>query len=375
MTSALFSPITIKNLTLENRVVVAPMCQYSCVEGAANDWHLSHLVQLALSGAGLLVIEATAVEAIGRITHGCLGLYDDAQEAALARVVAAARRFGHARIGIQLAHAGRKASARVPWQGGGPLDSSERPWHPAAPSAIAMAEGWQVPDALDEAGLARIRTAFAGTTRRAARLGLDMVELHAAHGYLLHEFVSPLSNRRTDGYGGSRENRLRFPLEVADAVRAAWPADRPLGARISGTDWIQGGADIEDAVVFARALRDRGYDFVCVSSGGISLAQRIPIAPGYMVPLAQRVRQASGLLTRAVGMILTPQQAEDIVASGQADLVALARALLDNPRWCWHAAEALGAKAWYPPQYERVRNNLWPGAAVLRPPRQMRAAD
>lgn len=375
MSSALFSPITIKGLTLDNRIVVAPMCQYSCVEGVANDWHLAHLVQLAGSGAALLMIEATAVEAIGRITHGCLALHTDEQEQALARVIAAARRFGHARLGIQIAHAGRKGSAQVPWAGGKALGAAEQPWQTVAPAALPMAEGWHMPAVLDRAGLARIRDAFAGTARRARCLGLDVVELHAAHGYLLHQFLSPLSNRRDDDYGGSLDRRMRFPLEVADAVRAVWPTDRVLGARISGTDWMDGGAGIEDAVTFAHALRARGFDYVCVSSGGISPAQQIPVGPGYMVPLARRVREATGLVTRAVGMILTPAQAEAIVASGGADQIALARGILDNPRWGWHAAEALGARAWMPPQYERVRHTAWPGAAILRPSAQVRAAE
>lgn len=373
--SLLFSPITIKGMTFDNRIVVAPMCQYSCVDGVANDWHLAHLTQLAGSGAALLVIEATAVEAIGRITHGCLALHNDEQERGLARAIAAARRFGHARIGIQIAHAGRKASAQVPWLGGKALEQDKQPWATVAPSAIPLAEGWHTPAALDAAGLARIRDAFADTARRAARLGLDVAEMHCAHGYLMHEFLSPLSNTRTDEYGGSAAKRMRFPLEVADAVRAAWPADRPLGARISGTDWMEGGADVETAVAFASALKAHGFDFVCVSSGGISLAQRIPVEPGYMVALARRVRQATGLVTRAVGMILTPAQAQAIVASGDADQVALARGFLDNPRWGWHAAEALGATAWMPPQYERVRHTQWPGAALLRPPGQARAAE
>lgn len=351
------------------------MCQYSCVDGVANDWHIAHLIQLSGSGAGLVIIEATAVEAIGRITPGCLGLYDDEQEAALTRVLAAVRRFGHAAMGIQLAHAGRKASAQVPWQGGKPLTVVERAWQTVAPSPIAFGDGWPAPVELDRAGLARIKNAFVAAARRAARIGLDTLELHGAHGYLLHSFLSPIANRRGDEYGGTLNNRMRFPLEVAKAVRAVWPNERPLGARISGRDWLDGGADIEDAIGLAGALKSLGYDYLCLSSGGISAAARVPVAPGYQVEFAQRVRAATGMVTRAVGMILSPGQAEQIVASGQADQVALARAILDNPRWGWHAAEALGARAWYPPQYERVRAATWPGAAAIRPPAPARAAD
>ena len=367
MSSQLFTPIALRDLTLANRVVVAPMCQYSADDGAANDWHLQHLSQLALSGAGLLVIEATAVERIGRITHGCLGLYSDNTEYALGRAVAAARRWGNTPIGIQLAHAGRKASSQRPWEGGGPLPPAQDPWTTVAPSAVALADNWHTPKEASAEDLARIRDAFVAATKRAARLGLDLVEAHCAHGYLLHEFLSPLANRRTDAYGGSPEKRMRFPLEVIAAMRAAWPAGKPLGARITGSDWIEGGLTVEDAVVFARELKAIGVDYVCVSSGGIALKAAIPIGPGYQVPLAQRVRHETGIATRAVGMIADPHQAERIVASGEADMVALARGFLDDPRWVWHAAEALGGTAAYPPQYMRSRADLWPGAKLARP--------
>jgi 2,4-dienoyl-CoA reductase-like NADH-dependent reductase (Old Yellow Enzyme family) len=367
MPSELFTPIALRNLTLANRIVVSPMCQYSADDGSANDWHMMHLGSLAVSGAGLLMIEATAVEREGRITHGCLGLYSDNNELALAHVIAACRRFGNTPIGIQIAHAGRKGSAQRPWDGGAPLKPEENPWETVAPSAIPMAEGWHTPRAASAEDLARIRDAFAATARRAARLGLDLVEIHSAHGYLLHEFLSPISNRRTDAYGGNRENRMRFPLEVAEAVRAAWPADKPMGARITGTDWIEGGFTVEDAVVYAEALKARGIDYVCVSSGGISLKASIPLGPGYQVPLARKVKRGTGIATRAVGLIVDPHQAERIVASGEADMVALARGFLDDPRWVWHAADALGATAARPPQYARTRRDQWPGAKTLRP--------
>ena len=375
MTSQLFTPIALRGLTLPNRIVVSPMCQYSADDGCANSWHMLHLGNLAVSGVGLLMIEATAVERIGRITHGCLGLYSDNSELALAEVVAACRRWGNAPLGIQLAHAGRKGSAQRPWEGGASLKPHEDAWETVAPSPIPMAEGWATPREATLADLARIRDAFAEATRRAARIGLDLVEAHCAHGYLLHEFMSPLSNTRSDAYGGSVENRRRFPLEVVEAMRAAWPAEKPLGLRITGSDWIEGGLTVEDAVAFAKALRERGVDYVCVSSGGVSLKAQIPLGPGYQVPFAERIRREAGIATRAVGLIAEPRQAERIVASGQADMVALARGFLDDPRWVWHAAEALGAEASYPPQYHRTRAAVWPGAKIARPqPAQASAA-
>jgi 2,4-dienoyl-CoA reductase-like NADH-dependent reductase (Old Yellow Enzyme family) len=367
MPSQLFTPITLRGLTLPNRVVVSPMCQYSADDGSAADWHMMHLGSLAISGAGLLMIEATAVERPGRITHGCLGLYSDSNELALAHVLAACRRLSNTPIGIQLAHAGRKASAQRPWEGGGSLKSDQDSWPTVAPSAIPLDPSWQTPREATGADLARVQNAFVEATRRAHRLGLDLVEVHGAHGYLLHEFLSPLSNRRTDRYGGSLENRMRFPLDVIEAMRAAWPSEKPLGVRISGTDWLEAGFTIEDAVAFAQAAKARGVDYICVSSGGISPKASVPIAPGYQVPLAQRIRREAGIATQAVGLIVDPQEAERIVNSGDADMVALARAFLDNPRWAWHAAEALGGSVPYPPQYLRTRADLWPGAKIVRP--------
>ena len=367
MTSQLFTPIALRGLTLPNRIVVSPMCQYSADDGCANSWHMLHLGNLAISGPGLLMIEATAVERIGRITHGCLGLYSDNNELALAEVVAACRRWGDTPLGIQLAHAGRKGSAQRPWEGGGSLKPQEDAWETVAPSPIPMAEGWATPREATLADLARIRDAFAEATRRAARIGLDLVEAHCAHGYLLHEFMSPLSNMRSDAYGGSAEKCRRFPLEVVEAMRAAWPAEKPLGVRITGSDWMTGGLTVDDAVAFAKALRERGVDYVCVSSGGVSLKASIPLGPGYQVPFAEQVRREAGIATRAVGLIAEPHQAERIVAAGQADMVALARGFLDDPRWVWHAAEVLGAAASYPPQYQRTRAAVWSGARIARP--------
>ncbi|HEV8028160.1 MAG TPA: oxidoreductase, partial [Stellaceae bacterium] len=309
-----------------------------------------------------LMIEATAVEPEGRISLGDLGLYGDENEAALHHVLRACRDFGNTPIGIQLAHAGRKASAQVPWKGGGPLKPEEGAWPTPAPSAVPFVEGWPAPVALDRGGLERIRHAFAAAARRAERLGIDVVEMHAAHGYLLHQFLSPLANQRSDAYGGSRTNRQRFPLEVAQDLRRAWP--RALGARISGSDWMAGGVEIEDAIAFAGELKALGFDYVCVSSGGIVPNAPIKIGPGYQVPLAAQVRAAVGIATRAVGLIVEAKQAERIVESGAADLVALARSFIDDPRWVWHAAETLGAKVTYPPQYRRAEPKLWPGAAL-----------
>jgi 2,4-dienoyl-CoA reductase-like NADH-dependent reductase (Old Yellow Enzyme family) len=357
MTSpALFQPLTLGPLTLPNRVVIAPMCQYSAVDGSATDWHLIHLGHLALSGAGMLILEATAVEEQGRITPGCLGLYSDDNEAALARVLDAVRTHAASPampIAIQLA--GRKASSRAPWEGGAQIPLGEPgSWRAVAPSAVAHIAGEDAPDALDAAGLARVREAFVQATRRAARVGLQGIEIHAAHGYLMHQFLSPIANRRTDVYGGSLANRMRFPLEVFSAVREAFPAERPVWVRVSATDWVEGsGWDVDSCIEFVRALQALGCAAVHVSSGGVSPQQKIPLGPGYQVGLAQQIKQAVGLPTIAVGLITEPEQAEAIVASGQADAVALARAMLYDPRWPWHAAAKLGAQVSAPPQYWR----------------------
>jgi 2,4-dienoyl-CoA reductase-like NADH-dependent reductase (Old Yellow Enzyme family) len=352
--SHLFQPMQIGTLKLANRIIIAPMCQYSAIEGTPTDWHLIHLGHLALSGAGLMIMEATAVTAQGRITAGDLGLYSDANEHGIARVLNAVRAHSPIKIGMQLAHAGRKASSRAPWAGGAQVRPNEpEGWQAAAPSAVPHAAGEEAPTALDAAGLQRLRTAFADAARRAGRLGLDGLEIHAAHGYLLHQFLSPLANQRTDAYGGSLENRMRFPLEVFDAVREAFPADRPVWARISATDWVPGGWDIEGTVALSQALKARGCAAIHVSSGGVSPQQVIPLKPGYQVPYAQRVKAEVGLPTIAVGLITEPEQAEAIIASGDADAVSLARAMLYDPRWPWHAAAKLGARVEAPPQYWR----------------------
>jgi NADPH2 dehydrogenase len=352
--SVLFSPLTLRGVTLANRIIVSPMCQYSADgDGKPNDWHRMHLPTLAVSGAAAVCIEATAVEPAGRITVGDLGLWDDERESALATVIAAMRRYSDAAVFIQLAHAGRKASCAHPWHGGAQIPRADGGWEAFAPSAVSHGPGEELPTELDAAGLGRIRDAFVAAAKRAVRLGIDGIELHNAHGYLLHEFLSPLANRRRDAYGGALENRLRFPLEVFDAVRAVVPADTPVGVRVSATDWVEAGWDLEQTIAFSAELERRGVDWITGSSGGISPDQKIVLGPGYQVPFAAGIKAETGLRTIAVGLITEPAQAEEIVGSGKADLVALARGMLYDPRWPWHAAAALGATVAAPPQYWR----------------------
>jgi 2,4-dienoyl-CoA reductase-like NADH-dependent reductase (Old Yellow Enzyme family) len=351
--SILFSPVSIGGLTLNNRIAVAPMCQYSAENGEATDWHMMHLGHLALSGAGILFTEATAVEPEGRISPADLGLWSQPCEAALGRVLSAIRIHSPIRIAVQLAHAGRKASSRAPWNGGSLIAADQGGWPALAPSPLPHAANEPAPVALDNAGLARVRSAFAAAARRAHTIGVDALEVHGAHGYLLHQFLSPLANARADSYGGGFENRVRFPLEVFDCVREAVPASMPVGMRISATDWLEGGWDLEQSVAFAHLLQRRGCSFIHVSSGGISPLQKIPLGPGYQVAFAERIRAETKMPTIGVGMITDAQQAETIVASGQADIVALARAMLYDPRWPWHAAAKLGAQVAAPPQYWR----------------------
>jgi 2,4-dienoyl-CoA reductase-like NADH-dependent reductase (Old Yellow Enzyme family) len=353
MTSALFQPIRLRELALENRIMVSPMCQYSAVDGSMTDWHLAHLGMLANSGASLLCFEMTDVEAIGRITPGCSGLYSDSNEAALRRVVQLCRTHGQAKLAIQLAHAGRKASCVPPWESGRVLKPEEGGWQPVAPSAIAFGEGDPVPRALAVNEIKALVAKFAEATRRARRIGFDAIELHGAHGYLMHEFLSPLSNRREDEYGGALANRMRFPLEVFAAVRAEWPEDRPLGVRLSCTDWAEGGWDIEQTLALVRELKKLGCDWIDASSGGLVKHQTIPLAPGYQVPFAERIRRETGVTTIAIGLITEAKHAESIVAQGQADMVALARGFLWDPHWAWHAALELGETPRVPRQYLR----------------------
>ena len=363
MSSKLFTPLRIGAMELTNRITIAPMCEYSAVDGSMTDWHLQHLGNLALSGASMLVIEATGVAPEGRITRWCTGLYSEENEAAMKRVLAFVRAISPIRIGLQLNHAGRKASAHRPWEGRGALGPTDGAWTTVGPSAIALAAGWPTPVALDSTALRGLKDAWVAAARRAARLDLDFLEMHSTHGYLLSEFLSPLANKRTDEYGGSLANRMRFPLEVFSAIRDAWPRDRAIGAKISGTDFAPGGWTVEDAVVYARELKARGCDYVTVSGGGVVLDAKVPVGPGYQVPYAERVRRETGITTGSVGLISSPQYAEEIVTSGKADFVSLARGMLFDPRWPWHAALALGADIPYPPQYERCHPKVWPGAS------------
>jgi len=352
--SKLFSPFALRRLTLENRIMVSPMCQYSATDGNPGDWHLIHLGQLALGGVGLLCIEATAVEAIGRISAGCLGLYSDDNEAAFRKLITGLRRFAGTPLAIQLAHAGRKGSSHTPWDGGKLMEPSAGGWETIAPSALPFSPSEPPPREMTVSDLDRVRAAFVQAAQRCDRLGIDTIELHAAHGYLLHEFLSPLSNRRSDGYGGSLENRMRFPLEVFAAVRSVWPEAKPLGVRISASDWIDGGWDLPQSIELARRLKAAGCDWIDASSGGLAPGQKITLVPGYQVPFAEAIRKEVGIATMAVGLITEPRQAEEIVAAGRADIVALARGLLFDPHWAWRAAAELGGEVSAPKQYWRA---------------------
>ena len=354
MTSQLFSPFSMRGTTIDNRTVVSPMCEYSAVDGDAQDWHLMHLGQYAVSGIGLVITEAAAVEPRGRITPQCLGLWSDSNEVALERVVRFCREHGSARMGVQLAHAGRKASTHRPWDGRDPLSADEGAWETVSSSANPHAEGWHTPKSMDRTDLDTVKAAFVDSARRAQRIGFDVIELHGAHGYLLHEFLSPIANTRDDEYGSSLENRMRYPLEVFAAVREVWPEDRVLGLRVSATDWMDGGWNDDEAVEFSRRLKDLGCDYVCASSGGVSEAQKIVLGEGYQVRFAERIRREAELPTMAVGMIYDPHHAERIVADGQADMVALARGLLFDPHWALRAAAVLGVETAGPPQYARA---------------------
>jgi len=354
MTAPLFQPITLAGLTFPNRIAVAPMCQYSADDGSATDWHLQQWMSYALSGAGMVTVEMTNVERRARISHGCLGLYSDHNEAAARRALDAARRVAApgTKFGTQLAHAGRKASCQRPWEGGGPLTAHQDPWPVVSASAIPYDEGWQVPHALEDAEIIEVIERFADAARRADRAGFDFIELHGAHGYLIFQFLSPLSNRRTDRWGGCLENRMRFAVEIARAVRKAAPR-LMLGARLSVKDWTDGGFEVEEAVEVARALKAEGVAYICCSSGGNSPLQKLPSGPGYQVHLAEAIGKGAGIPTRAVGLISDPDHANAIIAEGRADMVALARAFLADPRWGWRAAAMLGEKIHAAPQLAR----------------------
>jgi 2,4-dienoyl-CoA reductase-like NADH-dependent reductase (Old Yellow Enzyme family) len=356
MADSLFSPLTIRGLTLPNRIAVSPMCEYSSIDGFANDWHLVHLGSRAVGGAGLVFTEATAVVPDGRISPQDLGIWMNEHIPMLARIASFIREHG-AVAGMQLAHAGRKASTAAPWNGGKPIGVENGGWSPlVAPSAIPFAEGYQAPVALDEAGIRSLVASFTDAARRALDAGVQVIEIHAAHGYLINEFLSPLSNTRTDAYGGSFENRTRFLRQIVEAVRAVWPDHLPLFVRISATEWTDGGWDIEQSVELARAIAPLGVDLIDCSSGGNVPKVRIPLGPGYQVPLAARVRAESGVPTGAVGLITSAPQADEIVRSGKADLVFLAREELRDPYFPLHAARELGAHIAWPKQYLRAKD-------------------
>jgi 2,4-dienoyl-CoA reductase-like NADH-dependent reductase (Old Yellow Enzyme family) len=353
MSTALFESLTLRGLTLAHRAWVSPMCQYSAVDGVPNAWHRSHYGSFAIGRAGLVLSEATAVVPEGRIAPQDTGLWNEDQARAWAPII----EFSHSQgvpFGVQLAHAGRKASTYAPWLGAGTVPGDQGGWTTSGPSATAFGD-YAVPLAMPKADLVRTREAFAAAARRADAIGADVVELHGAHGYLLHQFLSPLSNLRDDEYGGSLENRMRYPLEVVEAVRSAWPDDKPLLLRVSATDWVDGGWDVESTIVLAREAHARGVDLVDVSSAGLDARQQIALAPGYQVPFAARVRAEAGVATAAVGLITEAAQAEEVVATGQADAVLLARAMLRDPHWSLRAAHELGADIAWPVQYERAR--------------------
>jgi len=364
---ALFTAFRLGGITLPNRVVVSPMAQYTAVEHVPQPWHLQHLGSLAVSGPGLVMIESTTVEPEGYGTEQCLALHNDAQEAGFARLMEDIRSFSSTPFGLQLGHSGRKASTAHPTEGGKPMLVGQGGWQVCGPSPLQYGPSWPMPQELDTAGLARVRQAYVQAAERAARVGIDVLELHAAHGYLLNSFVSATTNRRTDAYGGSLANRMRFPLEVVEAVRAVWPAARAFGLRVNMEDGVAGGSGFDDTLAFCAELKRLGCDYVCVSNGSVSEHSRTPASPGYLVPYAERVRAEVGIATMAVGLIVTPQQAQAVIAEGRADLVALARAFIDDPRWVWRAAQELGAEVAYPFQYERGRPSAWPGARLRWP--------
>ena len=352
MTARLFEPIEINGLHLSNRIVVAPMCQYSANNGTMGDWHLAHLGQFSMSGPGLILIEATAVEPAGRISHGCCGLYSDENETEMGRIINFCKAVGDSKIGIQLAHSGRKGSTERPWEGGRSLKVDK--WQTFAPSKIPYADGWHIPEALDTKGLERIKRSFLFAAERAVRLGIDVIELHAAHGYLLHQFLSPISNQRLDEYGGKLENRMRYPLEIFQLLRSSIPSDIPIFVRVSASDWVEGGWDLKQTVAFAKSLEHEGCSAIHVSGGGNSPAQKIKTGYGFQTPFARRVRDEVEMPVIAVGMITDPLQAETILQSEQADLIAIAREFLRDPHWTWRAANILGCSSSVPVQYKRA---------------------
>jgi 2,4-dienoyl-CoA reductase-like NADH-dependent reductase (Old Yellow Enzyme family) len=351
----LFSPLKLRSIELKNRIAVSPMCMYSAVNGVPNDWHMVHLGSRAVGGAGLVIVEATGVRADGRISPGCLGLWNQEQLEKFKPIVQFIKNQGTV-AGIQLAHAGRKASTDIAWKGGKPLTPEQGSWATVAPSALPFGEGWHTPHELTGSEIKQLLKDYLHSTELALKAGFQLIELHMAHGYLMHEFLSPLSNHRTDNYGGSLENRMRFPLEVAKAIRQAWPEELPLIVRISATDWVENGWDLEQSIHFAKELKKIGVDLIDCSSGGNVPKAKIPVGPGYQVPLAEGVRAGAEIATGAVGMITDPHNAEEILQSGKADLILMAREMLRDPYWPLHAAKKLGVDVTWPAQYGRVNS-------------------
>ena len=365
MAIRLFEPLELRSLTLKNRIVIEPMTQFSTSDGVAGDWHIMHLGQFAVSGAAMVLSESCYIEAIARNHPNCLAIYSDEQEQAIGRICRFFDAYGNAAFGLQLCHGGRKASSRPHWEGGGKLTKEDGGYDAVAPSPIPIKQGWPVPRELSIGDIQSIVEMFAHSAKRAARAGCRVLQLHAAHGYLIHEFLSPVTNARTDMYGGSLENRMRFALEVFEATRAAWPDDSPLGVRISATDWIAGGWTLDQSIVLAKRLDELGCDFIDVSTGGLAPQQEVETGPGYQIGFAAAVKQAVKMKVTAVGQITEPRQAETILRSGQADMIGLARIALYNPRWPWAAAHELGIQLPYPQQYERAHPSRWsiPGAS------------
>ena len=366
--SLLFTPYKLGRLQLRNRLVISPMCMYSAVNGLIQPWHFAHLGTLAVSGADLVFVEATAVEPIGRITPGCVGLYNDSQERELTNLVKQIRTFSKSALGIQLSHAGRKASCPPGWENQTQISVQDGGWPVVGPSSVAFGPGWVVPEALDVTGMARITQAFVESAQRADRCGFDVLEIHSAHGYLLSSFLSAISNCRTDQYGGNRQSRMAFPLSVMKAVRAVWPIHKAIGCRFNAIELDERGVTVEDGIAFASELKAIGFDYVTMSAGNAVPGRTYPpLVPGYQVDFSDRVRNGAHIPTMAVGMILTAQQAEAILQEGKADLIAIARGAIDNPRWGWHAANELGASEVYPNPFKRGQPEKWPGYKLVHP--------
>ncbi len=377
MKTQLFSPYTLRGVTFDNRIVVSPMVQFSADNrGNAGDWHMVHFGNLALSGAGLVFTEATGVEPRGVVTDHCLGLWSDENEESFARTMAFCRANSRAKLGIQLQHSGRKGSVSAPWEKLREMTPETGGWKVVAPSPLPYPGKADIPEPLSIEALATLKQNYVDAAKRAERLGYEVLEIHSAHGYLLHQFLSPLSNKREDAYGGDLEGRMRFPLEVFAAVREVWPEDRVLGVRISATDWIPGGWDLEQSVTYSAKLKDLGCDYITASSGGLAPEQKITVVPGYQVPFAEAIRRDVGIPTMAIGLITDPFYAEEILTTGKADFIAMARGILFNPRWPWLAAHMLGEdeSVYYPPQYERAHPAMQKGD-FLKPYREKAAAD